>query len=304
MKVVIIGLGSIAKKHISALKAIDSSIEIIALRSSITAEAMSGIKNIYSWEAVSKENPDFIIISNPTYAHFDAIQKLKENQVPLFIEKPVFAKIGEAERKLIQEISKEKIPTYVACNLRFLQSIQEIKKLIRNERVNEVNVYCGSYLPEWRPDVDYRTIYSANRNMGGGVHLDLIHELDYVYWLFGDPQHTSGVFKNSSSLGIDAYDYANYIWEYKEFCISFILNYYRPIPKRSMEIVCKSGIYLVNLLSNTITFNDEVIFSSEQQTKDTYIDQLSFFINNVLIGKSTFNSIEEGYKILKLCTKE
>lgn len=304
MKVVIIGLGSIAQKHISALKVLDSSFEIVALRSSTTAKTINGVKDIYDWDAIKNEKPDFIIVSNPTCLHFSTLQRLKDSLIPLFIEKPVFSQRGKKEKELVSQISKQQIPTYVACNLRFLHSIQEIKERIKKERVNEVNVYCGSYLPEWRPHTDYRTVYSANKDMGGGVHLDLIHELDYIHWIFGQPKHTSVMFNNNSSLHIDAFDYANYVWEYREFCISIILNYYRPIPKRSMEIVCKSGIYWVDLLNNTITFNDKEVFSSEQRINNTYIDQLSFFINNVLKGDSTFNSIEEGYNILELCLKE
>lgn len=304
MKVVIIGLGSIAQKHISALRGLDSSIEVVALRSSTIGKRIDGVKDIYSWEEIRAEKPDFIIVSNPTYLHFGTLQQLKDCRTPLFIEKPLFSMKGEKEKELVSQFSKQPIPTYVGCNLRFLHSIQEIKERIKNERVNEVNVYCGSYLPWWRPNIDYQTVYSANKNMGGGVHLDLIHELDYIHWIFGQPQQTNSLLKNNSSLDIDTFDYANYVWEYPEFCISIILNYYRTIPKRTMEIVCKSGIYLVDLLDNTITFNDEVIFSSGQRIIDTYVDQLSFFINNVLTGKSTFNAIEEGYNILELCLKE
>lgn len=301
MKVVIIGLGSIAQKHISALKVLDSSLEIVALRSSTTAKAINGVKDIYDWDAIKNEKPDFIIISNPTYLHFSTLQRLKDSLIPLFIEKPVFASIGEKETKLIQKITEQGSTTYVACNLRFLHALQRIKEIIKSERINEVNVYCGSYLPDWRPNVDFRNVYSANREMGGGVHLDLIHELDYVYWIFGNPIETKVVSRNNSSLNIQACDYANYIWVYNDFCVSVILNYYRRIPKRSMEIVCDSGNYYIDLLKNNIVYNDHEIFSSDQQIKDTYRDQAAFFLYYILREKSMFNSIEEAYKVLQLC---
>lgn len=304
MKVVIIGLGSIAKKHISALRIIDPFVDIVAYRSSASAERVDGVRNIFSWQDILYERPDFIIVSNPTALHFNALQKIKDFQIPLFIEKPLFDKLGVNEKSLVKAFKELGTPTYVACNLRFLHALQRIKELLENERINEVNVYCGSYLPDWRPGLNFRNIYSANKEMGGGVHLDLVHELDYLYWIFGQPIDTKITLKNNSSLHISAYDYANYLWEYKEFCISTILNYYRPVPKRSMEIICDSGIYNIDILKNSISRNDMTIFSSNQQIKDTYKDQLLFFIDNILTKKVVFNPMNEGYNILKLCLKE
>ncbi len=303
MKVLIIGLGSIAKKHIVALREIDASVEIIALRSSKEALSIDNIRNVYDWKSVALERPDFILISNPTALHFETLKEAKDFSIPLFIEKPLFPNIGDSQKALVENIVNRNIPTYVACNLRFLDSIQKASEIITNERINEVNVYCGSYLPDWRPNVDFRTIYSANKEMGGGVHIDLIHELDYIFWLLGNPMKTHHIFKNNSSLEITAVDYANYIWEYECFSVSVILNYYRRDSKRTMELVCDKGSYLVDLLKNNITYNGKEIFSSEQRIQDTYKAQMIYFVDNILKRNIKFNTINDGYKVLELCLK-
>ena len=305
MKVLIIGLGSIALKHVKALQELYPSVVIYALRRK--AELSKGIKGvieIFDINEIDIDSIDFILISNPTSVHYDTIQKVIRYKKPLFIEKPLFDALSKEAKELITEVEKQEITTYVACNLRFLESIAKTKELLVGKRVNEVNVYCGSYLPDWRPNVDFRKVYSANKEMGGGVHIDLIHELDYVYWLFGAPIHTQSFFSNKSSLNITAYDYANYLWEYDDFSVSVVLNYYRRDSKRTLEILTDEGTYLVDLLRNNISYNDEIVFQSSQLSLQTYTAQMQFFVEEILNKQTKFNTIVEGYKVLELCLQE
>nr|WP_254596841.1 Gfo/Idh/MocA family oxidoreductase [Flavobacterium sp. 28A] len=175
---------------------------------------------------------------------------------------------------------------------------------IKNKRINEVNSYCGSFLPYWRPNVDFRKSYSANKVMGGGVHIDLIHEMDYLYWFFGMPEKVNATMSNKSSLNISAYDYANYTLEYPSFNVNLILNYYRVDAKRSLEILTSEGTIYVDLLKNKVLFNDKVIFTSQKTVLDTYEDQLKYFMNTVLKNKKNVNSINEAFEILKLCLQK
>lgn len=304
MKLLIIGLGSIARKHISALKDLGE-FEIYAFRSSDKSASEPGVENIYSFDEIEKYNFDFYIISNPTSEHAGTIKGLLSMGKPLFIEKPIFSEVTSENDQLINEIVSCNIPTYVACNLRFRDTLREIKNIIEGYRINEVNVYCGSYLPNWRPTLDFRKNYSANKEMGGGVHIDLIHELDYLYWIFGEPLQVHSIFRNTSALDISAVDYANYLWEYKDFAANVILNYYRLDAKRTLEIVTTKATFMVDLLKNKIFKNGIEIYSSEQEFMETYTTQMEFFINNVVKGGNlNFNTAEEAYQILKLCLKK
>lgn len=302
MNVFIIGLGSIAKKHITAILQIDSDAKIYALRRNVDCKnEIPNVTNVYDFNEVNMSEIDFILISNPTSEHFSTIKKVVQYGKPLFIEKPLFSEISEETEKLVEQLEKSNILTYVACNLRFLESLIKLKTLLAKERINEINVYAGSYLPNWRPDVDFRKVYSANKEMGGGVHIDLIHELDYIYWLFGKPLEKNAYFSNKSSLSISAFDYANYLWSYENFSVSIILNYYRKESKRSIEIVTEAGIYNVDLLKNSIDFDNFSIFTSSQKMIDTYLDQMIYFVQNILKKKKKFNTISEANTILKLC---
>lgn len=299
MKVLIIGLGSIASKHILALQNINPETQIYAFRSSKDANIIRGITNIYSLPELKNIQIDFAIISNPTSAHYKTIIDLIPLKIPLFIEKPLFSKLDKGD--LVKLINKNKIVTYVACNLRFLDCLQFAKKYIENKRVNEVNIYCGSYLPDWRPGRDYKTTYSANKDQGGGVHIDLIHEIDYAYWLFGKPLKVAKTFSNKSSLEINAFDYANYVLNYTNFNASIILNYFRRDAKRTLEIVLEEETILVDILKNRVYRNADILFDSKKTITNTYQDQLQFFIENVISGKSKLNVVDEAYEILKIC---
>lgn len=299
MKVLIIGLGSIAQKHITALKRLFTGLDIYALRSSVDARPVDDVANLFDLTEISTLKLDFAIISNPTSLHKETILKLIPYQIPLFIEKPVFAGLNLG--CLLDDIIIKRIPTYVACNLRFLGCMRFVKDFIKNKRINEVNIYCGSYLPDWRSGVDFRKVYSSNEEMGGGVHLDLIHEIDYMFWLFGKPSNTSAIKRSRSSLEITAIDYASYLFEYSDFCVNTILNYYRKDARRDLEILLEEGTINVDLLRNKVLLDGVEVFSSNKTILDTYEDQLCFFVEEVLEKKIEFNTISEAVEILRLC---
>lgn len=303
MNILVIGLGSIAKKHITALIELKIGFKIYALRSNKNAETEEGIENIFNLEDVNVVF-DFAIISNPTHLHFEYIEKLAQKGIDLFIEKPAIHSLEFADN-LLRLIRNGKIKTYVACNMRFHPCITFLKNKIDNEtlRINEVNVYCGSYLPDWRPGKDFRTIYSANASMGGGVHLDLFHELDYITWLFGFPAKSNSLLRSRSSLDIDAIDYANYLFEYDSFTANIILNYYRKEAKRTVEIVFENEICIVDLIKNVITGkNGSIIYENRNfLISNTYFDQMNYFINHLKSNTRPMNSFDESLEVLKIC---
>lgn len=302
MNILIVGLGSIARKHIEAIQFLNYNATIYALRSTNNVVDEKGITNVFSLDNLDITF-DFAIISNPTLLHFEYIQILAEKNIPLFIEKPAVHSLDNCA-DLISLIEAKNLITYVACNLRFHPCVLFINEYIKTVpiRINEVNVYCGSYLPDWRPGKDFRKIYSANENMGGGVHLDLFHELDYTTWIFGQPIKSSSIKRSVSSLAINAIDYANYCLEYNNFTANIVLNYYRKKVKRTIEIVLDNQIINVDLVNNLVSNeNDQVLFqSSNFEMKSTYINQMEYFINCIKQNEKPMNSLKESIEVLKI----
>lgn len=302
MKILIVGLGSIGKKHVEGILNLYPFAEIFALRSSKNQVKFRSVINIYSLSEVPQDLT-FIVISNISSKHVDSIISFIDFNCPLFIEKPVLINLNSAV-KISSLLKKFDIMTYVACNMRFHPSIEYLYKYFSNNtiKINEVNVYCGSYLPEWRPNVDFRNVYSSNKSMGGGVHLDLIHEMDYICWLLGFPISVLSMHSCASSLEIDSIDSARYLLKYQDFSASITLNYYRLVPKRQIEIITSDDIILVDLLTNKITseLSGKPIFQSEFDMSDTYTKQIKYFTDKVFKGELPMNNFDEAVEILKL----
>ena len=73
----------------------------------------------------------------------------------------------------------------IGCQLRYHSGLSYIKILEKKTLGKIYSVFCdvGEHLPYWHPNENYKKSYAAKKARGGVV-LTLIHEIDYLYWLF------------------------------------------------------------------------------------------------------------------------
>lgn len=302
MKVLIIGFGSIGQKHATALMQMDSSIELLALRS-LHGKVINNplVKTIMNWNLIPKDI-NFILISNPTGLHEDTLIRAVNLKKPIFLEKPPLHRL-DLKETILSLVKKFEIPVYCAFNMKFDPLIQWLKVNIDPLIVLEVNSYCGSYLPDWRKNEDYRNSYSAKKSLGGGVHLDLIHEIDFITWIFGKPTKTVGIAQKNSKLEIDSFDNATYTLIYDHALIKINLNYFRRRPKRSIELVTHNDIIEADLLNGVIrNAENKILFQNNSSISETYLNQMIFFVEHLKKNKAfEFNSLEQGLDSLEIC---
>ena len=304
MRVLIIGLGSIAQKHVVSLKSLEPNCEIYALRSNQSSPIIDGVINCYTLSEVPSDLR-FIIISNPTSMHLQTIKEVVHFGVPLFIEKPPIDNLEDA-KEVLQLVDKLDLPTYTAFNLRFYPVVQWLKDNIDAHRIIEINTYCGSYLPNWRPDKDYRQVYSAREELGGGVHLDLTHEIDYMIWIFGYPISSKSIKRKLSDLETNSIDSAKYWMEYENFTTSLTLNYFRRDSKRVIEVVTNETTLECDLLSNKVIDlrTGKVVFESKAFTSiHSYDRQMNYFLNCIQSKNQPMNSLAESIRTMEVCLK-
>ncbi|WP_435162005.1 Gfo/Idh/MocA family protein [Halorubrum sp. SY-15] len=306
-KILFTGLGSIGERHLRLLQNHDDPMELHAYRSGgIDEAAFPDVVQHASLTDALAMDPDIAFITNPTSLHVETATVCAESGCHLFIEKPLSHTLDGVD-ELITTVSDNGLLTYVACVLRFHPVLQRISTLLANDIIGEVysfRVYSGSYLPDWRPEQDYRSSYSADPEMGGGVILDLIHEIDYSYWLFGDITIVNSWVGQVSNLDIESEDLAETIVETETGVIGQIhLDYYRSEPRRTIEISGESGVIHGNLVDNTVTILTNGNRDTEQYDIDRdelYKRQLDLFLSHIQSGTPCENDLREARKVLEI----
>ncbi|MDR7857535.1 Gfo/Idh/MocA family oxidoreductase [Tissierella sp.] len=305
MKVCFFGLGSIGKRHLKNFIEISNEIgidvEIYAFRTSnsfIDDYLKSNIISIITDEEKIPNDFDITFITNPTSLHYQTIKLMEEKTKHMFIEKPIF---DEKEYEVDNLKLKSNGVYYVARPLVHSNVITELKKIIENEKIYSVRSICSSYLPNWRPNIDYRNVYSAKKDLGGGVSIDLIHEWDYLTYLFGFPIEVFNFQGRFSHLEIDSEDLSIYIAKYKDKLIELHLDYFGRETRRSIEILTKNGDIIGDFTNKKINFSDgrqTIEFGNE----DMYVNEMRYFINKVLYEENGENNINRAYHVLRLAT--
>tara|TARA_B100001540_G_scaffold302779_1_gene310671 strand:+ start:86 stop:988 length:903 start_codon:yes stop_codon:yes gene_type:complete len=294
-KILIIGYGSIGKKHANIIKNYFKNYYLYIL----TSQKITNLPNIKSLEKIKDINPDFIIISSETHKHYKHLSFLEKNfeNKNILVEKPLF------DKKINFKINKNKV--FIAYNLRFHPILKFLKKEISNKEIWSTNINCASYLPDWRLNRDYRKTYSANKKKGGGVVLDLSHEIDYLIWLFGDIKKISKNINKISNLKINSEDYLSILGKTdRNIYFNLSLNYYSLLSKREVIIDGKNFSLYADLINNfCIIKKGNKISKKNFKIKNlnaTYKDQLDSFLNK---KKSHICSYNEGIKVMNLIKK-
>jgi len=302
------GLGSIAKRHILNVvailekKGIRYEIDVYRHAQAVISDPqISNLINKVYLEAeleTQKQMYDIMFITNPTALHFNTIKRCVPFAKNLFIEKPVFEKWNEN----IEELNlREDSIYYVACPLRYTAVLQYIKEKIDFEKVYSVRAISSSYLPDWRPDVDYRNTYSAHQILGGGVSIDLIHEWDYLTAFFGMPEKTFYVGGKYSGLEIDSDDLATYIGMYKDKIIELHLDYFGRRTIRECMLFLENETIVADIANGKVRYlkaGTEIDLAEERNSFQTReIEHFFDIIDGCIVNDST---IQHAVDVLRI----
>ena len=246
---------------------------------------------------------DMVFITNPTSLHAEALRQVKGRGEALFIEKPIFS--AEQTGLALDELLPAGQKAYVAAPMRWCGAMLALKDRLPALHPYCARVICSSYLPDWRPGVDYRTVYSARKALGGGVTIDLIHEWDYLVELFGVPEKLYNFKGTYSELEIDSDDLSVYIAKYPTLLAEVHLDYFGRGYRRSIELFCRDGSYLADFGKGTLTLPDGTVQHYEEDVNRRYEREMEYFVDYALTGcGESCNPPALALKVLKLTLGE
>lgn len=269
------------------------------------------------WDA----EPHGVIIATPNHLHLESTQQvfLQWQQRGLLsirgvlVEKPLAIDLKSAQELLRATLvdGLVSIRVLVGYNLRFHPGLRKVKELLDNGAVGSplcASIYCGSYLPDWRPGTDYRSNYAARRDSGGGVLLDISHELDYACWLFGEPAAVTCMAQTTGALeGLQTEDVADVLIRFKSGVQANVhLDYVRRDRKRGCEIVGTEGTLVWDAASDLIyrcvsePLNKYQWFVGPVDGDTMYRQQLRHFINVVRGDEQPLCTGQDGLRALQL----
>jgi predicted dehydrogenase len=247
LRALIAGCGSIGRRHLSNLRALCPA-EIVAWRTTDrdagALRAEFELREEPSLEAALGLRPDFAIVANPTSRHVPVALEIARAGVPLLIEKPLSDRLdGVAE--LIGTVEDRRLLAMVGFNLRFHPGLQLLKALLEGGRIGRalaLRAEVGQYLPDWHPGEDYRRGGSARRDLGGGVVLDLIHEIDYALWLMGTAVEVKGMAARVGELEIETEDVAEIVLRFESGALGSVhMDYLQRAPARRCRVIGSEG---------------------------------------------------------------
>ena len=291
-KALIIGFGSIGRKHAQILGGLLGKNNVFVL----TKQDEIEFNSIDSFDKINAIDPDYVVVASETSLHQQHVLNLERicREKVVLIEKPLF----DENRKVNLSCNHY----LVAYNLRFHPLINLLKKKIHEEKIISAKSVCHSFLPNWRKNIKYQESASASQAKGGGVLLDLSHEIDYMQYILGDLSVNYSINKKVSNLEIDTDDYLLIFGElYRGGLFNIETSYFSKNTRRKIFIeIPNVSIELDIIKSQMKIFTDhkeKIISEKDYNPADTYVNQHQAILSGDL---SKICTLSEGLRTMEI----
>jgi predicted dehydrogenase len=315
VRILIVGLGSIGTRHLRIARQLFGEAEIKVLRHTSTKffpEFSDGVFTTIG-EAIAFK-PDIAVISNPATLHIETAQALAIVGAHLLVEKPLSASLVGVSQ-LIETSKHGGTVLTIGYNLRFSPSLKQFKKLLAVGIIGRpLSVRCevGQYLPSWRTESDYRQSVSGKRELGGGVLLELSHELDYLRWIFGEIAWVRATLSRQSNLEIDVEDSAHLVLGFspntkgQQLTSIVNLDFIRHDPMRLCTVIGENGSLRWNGVTGEVAIYRKdsrewiELFRQLPQRDETYISEWKDLLSCIKEKRIPTVTGEDGLRVVEI----
>jgi predicted dehydrogenase len=310
-KCLVVGSGSIARRHISIIRHLLPTAEVACVSSSgrlLSEHETAATQRLDSLTDAIAWRPDLAVIASPAPLHPAHAAAFLDLGVAVLIEKPLADSCLRFD-ELAGRLCAHRDRIEVAYNLRYLPVLFELKKQIDRKaigRLHSIRIEVGQYLPDWRPDNDYRRNVSANKLLGGGVLLELSHELDYLLWIFGNFDIAYCIASNSGQLEIDVEDRVDITLSRADGVVAQLhMDFLQRQVTRQCKVVGETGTLHLDLTTNSLRVfrhgKEEILFSDPSADRNLmYFEQMRGFIELATGQRAPRVSLDDGIAVLTL----
>jgi predicted dehydrogenase len=313
-KILIVGAGSAGTRHLNIAKALfpKATIALLTNRLSIDSDLSPDMHFVDSKDAVSFQ-PDIAVISGAASSRIEVCTLLANSGVHLLIEKPI-SNTTKGVADLIEICQAKKLVLAVGYNLRFNASLIAFRESLNSQVIGKpllVNCEVGQFLPSWRENIDYRQSVSSKQELGGGVLLELSHEIDYLTWVFGKINWVRATVMKQSSLEIDVEDSAFLTLGIENLnnpnlVANLSMDFIRHDFKRSCVVVGEKGTLKWDGVSQEVSLllKDESLWKLLSKTNnsanDSYTNEWNDFVSCIDSGNRPRASGIDGLNALEV----
>ena len=188
---IIIGFGSIGRRHLAVLRQECPDVPVIVVRRDgrpLPDDVHDQAEVVGSLDKALAMQPQAAVICSPAPFHMSQALACVEAKVPVLVEKPIGIRLADVD-DLLAAARRVGVVVQVGYCLRFDPSLWAAQQAVAEGRIGRllaVEAEVGQDLRSWRPGTDWQASVSARADLGGGALFELSHEIDYVRWLVGE----------------------------------------------------------------------------------------------------------------------
>jgi len=281
----IVGSGAIALRHIGCASLLTDRARFARFSSSGASarcpEIDELVETVFSdWNSALNWEPDVAVVANAAVGHVPALKHLIRARVPTLVEKPISNSL-ESVAGLATSVSRSGVPVLVGYCLRFHPVVRRVVELVEGGDIGRpilCRAHVGQHIDDWRTTPSEDSV-SLSPELGGGVLLELSHEIDLALWLMGEPNDVEGFAIGAE--GSDVEVAASLHIRHANGVSSISMNMLERPAMRQLSVIGTRGSVHADLIAGRAYWADDeglITYLETSGDQDMYLEQMRHFI--------------------------